>query len=88
MNETKIMKLFIVTREGVYRHEIIGVFSTLTSAKEWALSTFMAEKDRYHSVHVLERELDAWISPELYPGTTRAKWNEPEPVFVIDEVPA
>ena len=77
------MKLFIVAREGIYRHEIIGVFSTLMSAKQWALSTFMAEKDRYHSVHVSERDLDFGISPELYPGTTGIEWNEPEPLFII-----
>ena len=77
------MKVFVVTREGIYRHEIVGVLSTLPSAKKLALSTFRAEKDRYHSVHVLERDLDLGISPENYPGNTGIEWNEPEPIFTI-----
>lgn len=44
--------LFTVTREGVYRHEILGVFDKAESARKVARAAFEKEADDYHGFDV------------------------------------
>jgi hypothetical protein len=48
-----LMKVFIVTREGVYRHEIEGVYLTEAEAREKALEALKSQGDDYHSFDVM-----------------------------------
>ena len=48
------MKLWAVTREGVYRHGICGIFTSQEAAEFQAWFSLMSEKDDYHSFDVLE----------------------------------
>ncbi len=47
-------ELYIVVRDGVYRHEITGVFDTLSKAINEAKETMEKEDDRYHDCVVLK----------------------------------
>ena len=45
--------LFVVVMEGVYRHDIVGVFSTITLATEAAKEAQEDQRDTYHDWIVL-----------------------------------
>lgn len=53
------MEVFAVFKEGVYRHECGGVFSTEAAALERAKELGLAEKDGYHTFEVVPFALDA-----------------------------
>jgi hypothetical protein len=40
--------VWVITQEGVYRHAIGGVFTTIEQARDAALSHIRAEPDDYH----------------------------------------
>lgn len=46
-------KLYVVTREGIYRHEIVGIYDTKTKAKNRAISVCKAEQDDYHRFYIM-----------------------------------
>ena len=50
--------IFLVTREGVYRHEIMGLRSTEEAAIALAKDCALGEGDDYHSFDVVEMALD------------------------------
>jgi hypothetical protein len=50
--------LFVVTREGVYRHEIVAVTRDLSTAVEKAHVVASHERDDYHFFDVSRIELD------------------------------
>ena len=52
------MKLFIVTKEGIYRHEILGVFSNIEKARKCAKIAYDNEVDKYHGFHIGITDLD------------------------------
>ena len=56
-------ELFVVTRQGVYRHEIGGIFDTLEQAFEWGRLRLIEETDNYHHYEVRKRTLNQ--EPEL-----------------------
>jgi hypothetical protein len=56
------MKLFIVTTEGVYRHEILGVFSNVEKARKCAENASEQESDGYHEFHIGIADLDKNIT--------------------------
>jgi hypothetical protein len=72
------MKLYIVTREGVYRHEILGVYDTKEAAEKRAQWGTDHDIDNYHGYRVGECELnedlkdDVRDRPELKKGS---KWT-------------
>lgn len=45
-------EIFIVTREGVYRHEILGIFDKRYEAELKADEISQAESDDYHEIVV------------------------------------
>ena len=53
------MKVYAVFKEGVYRHECGGIFSTLELAKKSAKSLISGETDDYHTYSILTFDLDA-----------------------------
>ena len=53
------MEVFIVTKQGVYRHEIMGVFQDLEFAKNVAIDCIKAEHDDYHDFHVIQFDVGA-----------------------------
>ncbi len=44
--------VFAVFREGVYRHECLGVYTDRDPAVDRALAVARAEPDGYHEIHV------------------------------------
>ena len=73
------MDVFLVFKEGVYRHECGGVFTSLDVAKRQAIKLTIAERDDYHQIHVMPFEID---TPTLFGTTTwdSDMWQEREPV--------
>ena len=55
------MKVYVITREGIYRHEILGVFTSLEEAVEIAEKEIMVEKDGYHDIHINSCDTDELI---------------------------
>ena len=55
------MNMFIVYKQGVYRHEISGVFSTLELAKKAATLGALSEYDGYHHFTVAKVGLDETV---------------------------
>lgn len=53
------MKLFIVHKKGVYRHECGGVFSSLDLAISSCNKLHEGDRDSYHAYEVRAHELDA-----------------------------
>ena len=48
--------LFVVTYEGIYRHEILGVFDNLREAIRNCRKFILQEQDGYHDVHISKTE--------------------------------
>ncbi len=71
------VKVYVAIRAGVYRHDILGVFSTVEAASYIGQCAIIAESDHYHSVDVVELDLDGpaegsgptdtWSSPPEHP---------------------
>jgi hypothetical protein len=53
------MQVFAVFKEGIYRHECGGVFSTLVLAREAAHKLIVGERDDHHKYSVIPFTLDA-----------------------------
>jgi len=56
-----MMKLYLVTREGVYRHEILGVFDEQNKAEIIAKDIASKEPDTRHNITVSEADLNVQI---------------------------
>ena len=52
------MNVYLVTREGVYRHEIMGLRSSEEAAIQLATDCALEEGDDYHCFDVLALSLD------------------------------
>ena len=52
------MKIYVITREGVYRHEILGLYHDSKEAEKRAYGAIAAEPDGYHQVCVMVCETD------------------------------
>ena len=52
------MKLFVVIKQGAYRHEIGGVFDSEVLATEAAIQLREGESDDYHSYVVIPTALN------------------------------
>jgi hypothetical protein len=51
--------VFVVTKQGVYRHDIMGIFTVRGDAFRAAKKVLKAEHDNYHNFHVTEIPLNA-----------------------------
>lgn len=63
---------FVAIQRGVYRHEIVGVASTLERAKELGQAAIKAEPDHYHAIEIVMRKLNE-SGPEVTVGTMTAR---------------
>ena len=53
--------MFILTIEGVYRHEVVGVYSHLPAAVDRAKERISEEHDDYHKIEIMECEVNVPI---------------------------
>jgi len=60
--------IYLVIKEGVYRHEVVGLYDSEDSAKGEAMRFIMAEPDDYHAVVVCKGPLNTQIKDvdEIY----------------------
>jgi hypothetical protein len=68
----KTTTLYAVFREGAYRHECAGVFSTLEAAAACADALAEGDVDHHHSYDVVPFRLDepAQVSASRHPGNS------------------
>ncbi len=52
------MIIYVAIQCGIYRHEIVGVASTLERAQELGRASIAAEPDHHHSIEIVRRTLD------------------------------
>jgi hypothetical protein len=62
------MEVYVVVQEGVYRHAIHGVFSTLEKAKECAYISCKDDKDDYHTYDIYKGVLDQKVEDLVREG--------------------
>lgn len=74
--------MFVVTREGVYRHEIGGVFSTLDAAINASIDYLKAERDGYHYYAVIPLVVNERL-PAFDGGSMCAPFEEPAPQAAV-----
>ena len=53
--------MFILTMKGVYRHEVVGVYSHLPAAIDRAKERISEEHDDYHKIEIMECEVNVPI---------------------------
>jgi len=81
------MTVYAVFREAVYRHECLGVFSTLEKAKGTADAEAAIESDDRHDIVIYPFELDValigtWKTPgEHARGSNPDFFSEPNAVY-------
>lgn len=76
------MNCFIVVRTGVYRHEVLGVFSDKDEAVRAGTDALAVEPDRWHRYEVLERQMDVPLAAHPTPFWD-TPFNEPAPIQVL-----
>ena len=55
------MNVYTVYKQGVYRHEILGVFDTLENARKRAFVAALGENDGYHDFMVAQSNLNDYV---------------------------
>lgn len=73
------MKVYAVFKEGSYRHECGGIFTSLDAAKAAALKLITSEPDDHHEYEVIPFELDVAATQNVY-GARRSYLSEDDPV--------
>lgn len=73
--------MFLAIVSGIYRHDVLGIFSTMEKAKDAADAFFALEKDHYHEVEVIQMGLDKPSRLEDY-GSDRPLIHEPPAVIL------
>ena len=81
------MKVYVVSKEAVYRHEMGGVFSTLEKAKEAAQAIAEGESDDHHEIVVVPFTLDERIPHAPLGDYAFATLDEPDHIFGVRGAP-
>ena len=81
------MKLFVVFRTAVYRHECGGVFSSLDAAKDCAMKLLQWEPDNHHHYEIVSFVLDEPTLPEEIKKCSQGLLLEPEPIWRLTRNP-
>ena len=55
------MNVYVVFKDGVYRHEIVGLYESLEKAIDGAKYAVSLEKDSYHTFEIGYSELDKTV---------------------------
>lgn len=71
--------LFVAIKTGHYRHEIIGAFRRLDAAIHIAEAFIVHEKDHYHSVEIVECQLN---QPQKEKVVLEIAWLDPGRVWI------
>jgi xanthine/CO dehydrogenase XdhC/CoxF family maturation factor len=69
-----VSEVFVAIQRGVYRHEIIGVFTALDAAIEAAKAAVTAEHDHYHDVEICRERLDDGAAAGALVGSVKSIW--------------
>lgn len=67
------MNLYAVVKDGVYRHEIVGVYGSYELAEKRAVEVCKAEGDDYHAFDVLQFSLNVDVEDGLLVATILRK---------------
>lgn len=67
--------MFIVTKEGVYRHAILGLYKSEHQAKQRAIECSKSESDGYHDFCVSRVEFGACDDVMLVGSAKRSKYT-------------
>jgi len=65
--------VFVVTKQGVYRHDIMGIYTVRGKAFRAAKAALKAEHDNYHNFHVTEIPLDTPAGRDEYGAIDEGK---------------
>lgn len=65
--------VFVVTKQGVYRHDIMGIYTVRGNAFRAARKALKLEHDEYHTFHVTEISLDTPAGKDEYGGIDEGK---------------
>jgi hypothetical protein len=65
--------LYIVTREGVYRHEILAIFNSQKDAEDLTKDLAENDRDSYHDYHVSSILLNTRVEDATFLSSTRKK---------------
>ena len=69
------MKLFVVHKEGVYRHECGGVFSEYSRAVEAAIALASGDRDSYHAYEVRHYILNVVTQQDAVRQESYGQWG-------------
>ncbi len=73
------MNLYLVFKEGAYRHECLGAFDSRMVAMQTAMSASITDVDDYHSYSVVPFELNT-VTPKIGASVWSA-YDEPKEIF-------
>jgi hypothetical protein len=79
-------EVFVVFKQGVYRHECGGVFLTLGDAERAAESLLRGEPDGYHRYEVVPFRIGEVTSQSFLGGRYDPNLYEPIPVCTFTRV--
>ena len=65
------MEIYVVVREGVYRHEILGLFSDADKAKDVAHTACEKDVDDYHTYDIYKGTVDQTVEDLVREGFYR-----------------
>lgn len=77
--------VFIVTREGIYRHGVCGVWSDLKKAIECADHFARIDVDAYHTYEVRDFTLDVNTEHGVPPFYGSPSILEADPVYAVEK---
>ena len=69
------MNIYSVFKQGVYRHECGGMFSTEEMARSEAMRLIAGEGDDYHQFEVAMYELDK-LAPAVEPSARPCRYDD------------
>ena len=73
-NDTSLAWVYLVMQRGIYRQEILGIFSTEEAARKAAYEAIAHhDHDGYHDVEVCSAPMDIEIDDVQYIGHYRKK---------------
>lgn len=83
------MIVYVITREGIYRHEVLGIFTTEQAAIDRAAQIDAGEPDHWHDIDIWTATLDVPIEDVtlLHKINTRQDRTRPDRVQFYFPVP-
>lgn len=79
-------EVFAVFKQGIYRHECGGVFSSLERATDAAKALMQGERDDYHHYEVVRFALDERTAQAALKEWGGGEVIEPDEVLIVGRV--